>query len=156
MSDILVEMATLRKADSKLPVNLYIDGSISYKRGGHSKRIKFQTDKGDKPNIFSSFSSMDLDGNVIAKTPPKKLEIDSKDIQAIKNFVRNNREALSLVSDMDMQFSDFKTYFMIQGGELTNPEVSGKMHSQIQTYLAEENFLTIRSEKCPSMITANT
>lgn len=32
----LYEMATLKKKDSGLPVNLYIDDSLSYKRGKHS------------------------------------------------------------------------------------------------------------------------
>lgn len=67
----LYEMATLRKKDSKLPVNLYIDDSLSYQRGGHSKRIKFQTDKGDRPNTRSNFSSMTLDGEVVESTFPK-------------------------------------------------------------------------------------
>jgi len=68
----LYETITLRKKDSGLPVNLYIDDSLSHKRGKHSKRIKFQTDKGDKPNTRGSFSSMTLDGKVVEKTLPKK------------------------------------------------------------------------------------
>lgn len=42
------EMATLRKARSGLPVNLYLDDSGSYLDGGHGPRIKFQPDKGEQ------------------------------------------------------------------------------------------------------------
>lgn len=130
------EMATLRKKDSKLPVNLYIDDSLSYQRGGHSKRIKFQTDKGDRPNTRSNFSSMTLDGDIVESTLPRSMELSSKDIQNISNFVKNNSNCLSLVSDMEMDFSDFKSYFMAEGSDLISNEQKEKLQNEVNEYLS--------------------
>lgn len=133
----LYEMATLRKKDSKLPVNLYIDDSLSYQRSGHSKRIKFQTDKGDRPNTRSNFSSMTLDGEVVESTFLKSTDLSSKDIQKISNFVKNNSKCLSLVSDMEMDFSDFKSYFMIEDSDLISDEQKEKLQNEINEYLLQ-------------------
>lgn len=133
----LYEMATLRKKDSGLPVNLYIDDSLSYKRGKHSKRIKFQTDKGDKPNMRGNFSSMTLDGKVVENTLPKKLEISQKDIEVISNFVVNNYECLSLVADFDLDYDYFKHHLMIKGGELATEEQLKTQKELLDAYLAE-------------------
>lgn len=133
----LHEMATLRKKDSGLPVNLYIDDSLSYKRGKHSKRVKFQTDKGDKPNTRGNFSSMTLDGKVVESTLPKKLEISQKDIEAISNFVVNNYECLSLVADFDLDYDYFKHHLMIKGGELATEEQLKTQKELLDAYLAE-------------------
>ena len=133
----LYEMATLRKKDSGLPVNLYIDDSLSYKRGKHSKRVKFQTDKGDKPNTRGSFSSMTLDGKVVEKTLPKKLEISQRDIEAVSNFVINNYECLSLVADFELDYDYFKHHLMIKGGELATEDQLKAQKELLDAYLAE-------------------
>lgn len=133
----LYEMATLRKKDSGLPVNLYIDDSLSYKRGKYSKRIKFQTDTGDKPNTRGNFSSMTLDGKVAESTLPKKLEISQKDIEAISNFVVNNYECLSLVADFDLDYDYFKHRLMIKGGELATEEQLKTQKKLLDAYLTE-------------------
>jgi len=52
----LNEMAGLRKFDSGLPVNLWLDDMSTYKRADHWKRIKFQGDHGDKLNPTNLFS----------------------------------------------------------------------------------------------------
>lgn len=133
----LYEMATLRKKDSGLPVNLYIDDSLSYKRGKHSKRVKFQTDKGDKPNTRGSFSSMTLDGKVVEKILPKKLEISQRDIEAVSNFVINNYECLSLVADFELDYDYFKHHLMIKGGELATEDQLKAQKELLDAYLAE-------------------
>lgn len=133
----LYEIATLRKKDSGLPVNLYIDDSLSYKRGKHSKRVKFQTDKGDKPNTRGSFSSMTLDGKVVEKTLPKKLEISQRDIEAVSNFVINNYECLSLVADFELDYDYFKHHLMIKGGELATEDQLKAQKELLDAYLAE-------------------
>lgn len=120
-------MVTLRKKDSGLPVNIYIDDSISYKRGKHSKRIKFQTDIG--------FSSMTLDGNVVAKTLPDSIDIDAADIAQIRNFVLNNAEYLSLVADFNLDYDDFKNHLMIVGGEPATDEQKEEQKEKLRRYL---------------------
>lgn len=133
----LYETITLKKKDSGLPVNLYIDDSLSYKREKHSKRIKFQTDKDDKPNTRRNFSSMTLDGKVVEKTLPKKLEISQKDIEAVSNFVVNNYECLSLVADFDLDYDYFKHHLMIKGGELATEEQLKTQKELLDAYLTE-------------------
>lgn len=128
-------MATLRKKDSGLPVNIYIDDSISYKRGKHSKRIKFQTDKGDRPNTRFGFLSMTLDGNVVAKTLPDSIDIDATDIAQIRNFVLNNAECLSLVADFNLDYDDFKNHLMIVGGEPATDEQKEEQKEKLRRYL---------------------
>lgn len=119
----LQEMATLRKRDSKLPVNVWIDDSLAYKRGKHGKRIKFQADYGDKPNTRSCFASMNLNGEVIEKTKQKKgYKLQARDEKAISNFVLNNKECLELISDMELDWADFKQYLMITGPDLASKE----------------------------------
>ena len=129
-------MSSLRKNKSKLPVNLWIDENQSYIRGKHSKRIKFQLNKEDKSHQGDSryFASMTLDGQVVENTfKGKKKEIDSKDIQAVSNFVINNMECLGLIADEELDFDTFKDMLMIPGGELAT-----KSEKEAQLALLEE------------------
>ena len=133
----LEEMSTLRKKDSGLPVNIYIDDSLSYKRGGHSKRIKFQTDMGNKP-VTSSFATMKLNGELVEKTI-QHLEISQKEINEIRNFVINNKECLSLVADMDLDYITFVNSLMIPGGEKATEEQKEQQKQLLKEYLGNIN-----------------
>lgn len=124
----LIEMTTLRKKDSGLPVNLFIDDSISYKRQRYPKGVVFQ-------NNESSFVLMILDGKVVEKTLPVKLEITSKDIEQVRNFVLNNAECLSLVADFDLDYDYFKYHLMIPGGELATKEQRLAQKELLDEYL---------------------
>lgn len=110
------EMATIRKKDSRLPVNIYVDDSMSYKRGRHAMRIKFQPDKSDKP-VSRHFVSMTMDGDVIQNTlHHHTISLTSREIDMIRNFVHNNVDALEALSDMKIEQDDFKG-IMIPGGK---------------------------------------
>jgi len=104
--DDLQEMATLRKKRSGLPVNLYLDDSMSYKGGGHGKRIKFQPDKGDHP-ITREMIPMSISDNPEILEKNAKLDISVSDINLIKNFVKKNKSLLIDLSDMKIDFQDF-------------------------------------------------
>ena len=135
----LTEMSSLRKNKSKLPVNIWIDETQSYIRGKHSKRIKFQLNKGDKSHQGDGryFASMTLDGQIVENTfKGKRKEVDSKDIQAISNFVINNTECLRLIADEELDFDVFKETLMIPGGELAT-----KSEKDAQLLLLEEYFI---------------
>jgi hypothetical protein len=104
--DELEEMATLRKKRSGLPVNLYLDDSMSYKRGGHAKRIKFQPDKGDRPNTREMIPmSISDDPKIMGQIP--KTELSSQDIERIRAFVIANKKNLDDLADMKMDIGDF-------------------------------------------------
>jgi len=96
-------MATLRKADTGLPVNIYVDDSLDYVGGGHGKRIKFQPDRGNRP-LTRTFVTMTI------ADEPRVIgghELSSKEIQQIKGFVLRNRAALERLADMDIGIADF-------------------------------------------------
>jgi hypothetical protein len=104
----LEEMAGLRKADTGLPVNLWLDDSHAYIRGRHAKRIKFQGDYGNNANV-SNFFSMSLskdDPQIPAKQLPK-LKLPARDVDAIKTFVKNNADLLDELADEKISFATF-------------------------------------------------
>lgn len=114
--DIIFSMANRRKRQTGLPVNIWIDENATYRKAGHSKRIKFQLNYGnlmiDQPN-----ASMTLDGNVVENTyNPQVSEISKRDIQQVSNFVKNNSYALSRVADGELFLDDFDD-IMIKGSE---------------------------------------
>jgi len=103
--DTLDEMSTLRKNRSGLPVNLWLDDSMLYKRGGHAKRIKFQPDKGDRPTTRNMIPmSIEDDPKVMINA---KTSLSSTEINKIKLFVKMNKDALIDLSDMKIDFIDF-------------------------------------------------
>jgi hypothetical protein len=106
--DELEEMAGLKKADSGLPVNLWLDDSGAYIRGRHAKRIKFQGDYGNKTNAGNMFSMMISkdDPQIPVKQLPK-LKLPARDIDAIKTFVRNNADLLDKLADEKITFMNF-------------------------------------------------
>jgi len=107
----IFEMATLRKSKSNLPVNLYLDDSGSYLRGGHSPRIKFQANKGDHPNTRGIISMTISDDPEIPidDYKNKTRELDESDIVQIKKFVILNKDNLLRLCDIEdnYDFSDF-------------------------------------------------
>jgi hypothetical protein len=104
--DELEEMATLRKFRSGLPVNLYLDDSMSYKRGGHAKRIKFQPDKGDRP-VTRKMILMTIEDDPKVKGNNIKINLQPADIEKIKSFVKINKDLLLDLSDMKIDIQDF-------------------------------------------------
>jgi hypothetical protein len=106
--DALDEMSTLKKIDSGLPVNIWVDDTGAYIRGGHAKRIKFQGDYGNKTNagnLFSMIISKD-DPQIPVKQLPK-LRLPAKDIDMIKTFVKNNADLLDKLADEKITFAMF-------------------------------------------------
>jgi hypothetical protein len=104
----LEEMAGLRKSDSGLPVNLWLDDSHAYVRGRHAKRIKFQGDYGNNVNAENMFSMLISKSD--PQIPPKqlpRLKLPSKDVDAVKTFVKNNADLLDKLADERISFITF-------------------------------------------------
>ena len=73
------EMATLRKHRSKLPVNLYLDDSGSWKSAGHWRRLKFQADKADHPLTRGMIPmSIEDDPKILIENP--KMRLSASDV----------------------------------------------------------------------------
>jgi hypothetical protein len=106
--DELEEMAGLKKSRTGLPVNLWLDDSHAYVRGKHAKRIKFQGDYGNNVNagnMFLMILSKD-DPQIPVKQLPR-LKLPSRDIEAIKTFVKNNADLLDKLADEKIDFITF-------------------------------------------------
>jgi hypothetical protein len=103
----LDEMAGLRKYDSGLPVNLWLDDSSRYKRSGHFKRIKFQGDYGNKLTSNNLFTMTISSNPEIPKVQQSKVKLPAKDVKAIRTFVINNKDLLSNLADQDISFAEF-------------------------------------------------
>ena len=101
----LDEMATLRKKRSGLPVNIWVDDSMKYIRGGHGMRIKFQPDKGNRPITQGMVPMTIEDEPRIIGT--NKLKISGSEIEKLKMFIKKNKDLLVSLSDMKIDFGDF-------------------------------------------------
>jgi len=118
-SSLILEMANKKQRLTGLPVNIWIDENRTYELGKHSKRIKFQLDNSEKFNLKNS-AAIDLNG-VMHPEHPKNFQISQFDLSCVKNWVRNNRYALSLVADVFLDLDDIFPY-MIKGGNPASEE----------------------------------
>lgn len=100
------EMATLRKSDSGLPANLYLDDIGSWCKSGHWKRIKFQPNTGDRP-VTSDMVPMSIEDNPRVLVKNAKVSLDAKQLEEIKAFVRANKDLLLLLSDAKISIIEF-------------------------------------------------
>jgi hypothetical protein len=106
--DELEEMSGLRKRDSGLPVNLWLDDSEHYRRTGHWKRIKFQGDHGDKANPGNMFNmTISENPEIMPKSAVTQIKLSAKEIEKIRQFVKNNYKLLSKLADQDITVFDF-------------------------------------------------
>lgn len=133
-------MSLVMKRVTKLPVNIWIDETSSYKRGKHNKRIKFQLNKQNKSNSHNSriFASMRLDGSVVKQTlEGKKVEISAKDIKAVSTFVKNNSLCLELISDQDLDLQFFLQKLAIWKDTLATENELKAQKVLLDEYLAD-------------------
>lgn len=104
--DMLLEMATLRKNVTGLPVNIWVDDCGVYKNSGHSNRIKFQGDTGDSP-IPRNMLEMTIDGTrIIGDITKTKLK--TRDLNKVKEFVNRNRILLLKLGEAEIDIFQFK------------------------------------------------
>jgi len=91
---VLMEMSSLRKIDTNLPVNIWIDDIGAERNTPHNlPRIKFQNDKSD--NLVSKNTvpiSIDINPEILAKNFQTKLS--KSDLNKIKKFIVDNFDVL--------------------------------------------------------------
>jgi hypothetical protein len=100
------EMAVLRKKRSGLPANLFLDDEGRWINTGHWKRIKFQPDKGDRA-VSTDMVPMSISDDPQILVENAKLSLNSKEIEEIKKFVRNNKELLLQLGDQTIDIGEF-------------------------------------------------
>jgi hypothetical protein len=100
------EMATLRKSDSGLPANLYLDDVGSWSKSGHWKRIKFQPNTGDRP-VTRDMVPMSIDDDPQILIKNAKISLNAKQLEQIKRFVRANKNLLLQLADAEISIIEF-------------------------------------------------
>lgn len=97
---------TLRKNDTGLPVNIWID-DMAWKQKSHWKRIiKFQPDKGDKSDT-RIFIPMSIEDNPQIKARNPKLSININEIEQVRQFIINNKDLLLKYSIQEITITEF-------------------------------------------------
>ena len=133
---LVCEMANKHKSETLLPMNIWIDENQTYIKGRHSKRVKFQLDHGNRMNL-SRFGTMDLDGNLHCKDIG---ELCQEDINALRNFVLNNKMALEHVADNDIWLGQIWPS-IIKGGEPASFEEIQKLNLKVDELIEYNNSL---------------
>jgi predicted metallo-beta-lactamase superfamily hydrolase len=100
------EMATLRKSRSGLPANLYLDDVGTWSKSGHWKRIKFQPNAGDRP-VTRDMVPMSIDDNPQILVKNAKIELNAKQLNQIKAFVKANKDLLLQLADAEIEMFEF-------------------------------------------------
>jgi hypothetical protein len=96
----------LRKKRSKLPANLYLDDNGTWFKLGPYKRIKFQDDNNDKV-LTNNMIPMSIDDNPQILIDNANLSLSVSEVEQIKIFVKNNKELLLKLGDMEIDIFDF-------------------------------------------------
>ena len=96
----------LRKKDSGLPANLYLDDTGSWRGSGCVDMIKFQANKNNFLNTRLT-ASMSISDNpqILARSP--RMNLSSKDIEQIRNFVKQNKDLLLRLSRAEIDILEF-------------------------------------------------
>ena len=93
-SEELFEMSTLRKYQTRLPVNIWIDDQGAFRNVPHNlPRLKFQANKSDKVIGKGIPISISIKKPEILIDNPKT-ELNSYEIGQIKNFIVRNYKVL--------------------------------------------------------------
>lgn len=99
-SFIQQEMATLRKKDSGLPVDIWLDEGATYQ--GHAPRIKFRVNNDQRTT--REFSSMLLTNPPTIENMPSTI-LRKKEIDKIKKFVIENLDMLISLSNGEIDYT---------------------------------------------------
>lgn len=120
---LINEMATMQPKLTGLKVPIWVDEGT---KPQHTLRIKFQASK--EQRTTRDFSSMTVEDKPRIFNFPKKSELDSKDIEAIRNFVIYNKDLLIALSAgiirYNNEFLKYMTKIGKNGGPLYSPYVA--------------------------------
>ena len=103
--EMLNEMSTLRKEDTNLPVDVWVDEGATFQ--GHAPRLKFRASQ--EQRTTREFSSMLLTNPPKIENMPQNSPLRKKDIEKLESFVINNLELLLKLANGEI---DFTTEFL--------------------------------------------
>lgn len=138
-SELLMEMSCKSKKRTGLPVIIWIDEGQTYKDSKRGQRIKVQGDYADHSKNGAELFDLTLDGETYPKGIENNYEIKKKDLQKVKNYVKNNKYALEKVGDCEIFLDDIFPY-MIKGGELADEERVEELKRKVDELIDDENI----------------
>jgi hypothetical protein len=104
---LLTEMSTLRKEDTNLPMDIWVDEGATYQ--GHAPRLKFRASR--EQRTTREYSSMLLTNPPTIENMPSNSPLRRKDIEKLESFVINNLDLLLKLANGEI---DFATEFLPQ------------------------------------------
>lgn len=98
--NLLNEMATISSRVTGLKTDLWVDENGSYKKGKHWQRIKFNP-QNDVDKDSRQYPSMTIEDEpkIFKKYSNQQINLNSRDIEKIKLFIKLNKERLLLMGD---------------------------------------------------------
>lgn len=99
---ILLEMATLRKKESGLPMDIWLDEGSTFL--GHAPRIKFRAS--NEQRTTREFSSMLITDPQNIENIPSNSILRAKDIEKLRQFVKANQKNLLLLANKKISYLD--------------------------------------------------
>ena len=104
-TNLLIEMSTLRKEDTNLPMDIWVDECATFQ--GHAPRLKFRASR--EQRTTREYSSMLLTNPPSIENFPKNTPLKKKDIEKLELFVIRNLELLLQLANGEI---DFNTEFL--------------------------------------------
>ena len=98
---LLLEMSTLRKEDTNLPMDIWVDECATFQ--GHAPRLKFRASR--EQRTTREYSSMLLTNPPSIENFPKNTPLKKKDIEKLELFVIRNLELLLQLANGEIDFS---------------------------------------------------
>lgn len=100
---LLTEMSTLRKEDTNLPMDIWVDEGATYQ--GHAPRLKFRASR--EQRTTREFSSMLLTNPPKIENFPNNSPLRKKDIEKLERFVIKNLDLLLKLAKDEIDFANF-------------------------------------------------
>lgn len=116
LESIIAEMAIIKRSESKLETDLWIDTGVAKQ---HGSRIKFKSSNDQKKS--TEYSTMTISDNPEIIHMPKKTFLSSKDIEKIKKFIIYNKDKLLQLDKGEINFETEFLPYMIKVGDNGGP-----------------------------------
>lgn len=104
------EMTPLRKKDTGLPMNIWIDELQKYKKGNHEIYVKFQMNTEDRLTPMKKVGAINLKGEI--KENSRSCSLSDEELEGLRNFVINNCEAIEKIADCVLFLTDIEKHFI--------------------------------------------
>lgn len=131
------EMTPLRKIYTGLPMNIWIDELQKYKIGKHEIYVKFQQNTDIELNYFKKVGAINLNGEI--KHIDKASELTDTDIEKLRNYISNNREAIEKVAECELFLRSIEKY-LIKGGKIATKEEKERLLKEIEKLIKKEEI----------------